>query len=192
MFEGDLAICDTGCDPAIEAVNASDAGAAVPPAADIGSADRCRSGSRDRAATRSQSVLGARTIHTHLCRAGTPHVPAVSTIHCVLQRYSLIPPRRQRRAVSAWRRFERYAPNDLWQIDGTQLALSNGSLACVIDILDDHARYASAPPPRDSPWTPPGGRSKPLWPNRACRAPGSTHIELRSKKPPRRLPQRCG
>jgi transposase InsO family protein len=68
-------------------------------------------------------------------------MPAVSTIHRVLQRHSLIPPRRQRRAVPAWRRFERYAPNDLWQIDGTQVALADGSLAWVIDILDGHARY---------------------------------------------------
>jgi transposase InsO family protein len=85
---------------------------------------------------------GARTIHTHLVRSGAPHVPAVSTIHRVLQRNSLITPRAQRRAVPAWRRFERYAPNDLWQIDGTQVTLTDGSVAWVIDILDDHARFA--------------------------------------------------
>jgi hypothetical protein len=32
--------------------------------------------------------------------------------------------------VPAWRRFERYAPNDLWQIDGTQVELADGSKAC--------------------------------------------------------------
>ena len=85
---------------------------------------------------------GARTIHTQLRRAGAPHVPAVSTIHRVLQRNSLIPPQRSRRAVPAWRRFERYAPNDLRQIDGTQVTLGDGSLVWVIDILDDHARFA--------------------------------------------------
>jgi transposase InsO family protein len=85
---------------------------------------------------------GARTIHAQLTRSGAPVVPAVSTIHRVLQRNSLITPRSQRRTVPAWRRFERYAPNDLWQIDGTQVALSDGSLAWVIDLLDDHARFA--------------------------------------------------
>lgn len=85
---------------------------------------------------------GARSIHTHLVRAGAPHVPAVSTIHRVLQRNSLITSRAQRRAVPGWRRFERNAPNDLWQIDGTQVTLSDGSVAWVIDILDDHARFA--------------------------------------------------
>jgi hypothetical protein len=40
----------------------------------------------------------------------------------VLQRNSLIPSRRSRLGVPAWRRFERYAHNDLWQIDGIQVA----------------------------------------------------------------------
>jgi transposase InsO family protein len=85
---------------------------------------------------------GARTIHTHLRRSGAPNAPAVSTIHRVLQRYSLVAPRTLRRAIPQWRRFERYAPNDLWQIDGTQVALADGSAGWVIDILDDHARFA--------------------------------------------------
>jgi transposase InsO family protein len=50
-------------------------------------------------------------------------------------------PRTPRRTLATWRRFERYAPNDLWQIDDTQVALGDGSVAWVIDILDDHARF---------------------------------------------------
>lgn len=85
---------------------------------------------------------GARTIHSRLRRAGAPHVPAISTIHRILQRNSLITPRDRRRAAPTWRRFERYAPNDLWQIDGTQVELDDSSKAWIIDILDDHARFA--------------------------------------------------
>jgi transposase InsO family protein len=85
---------------------------------------------------------GARTIQAYLRRSGAPIVPAVSTIHRVLQRNSLVTPHTARRTVPAWRRFERYAPNDLWQIDGTQVNLTDGSPAWVIDILDDHARFA--------------------------------------------------
>lgn len=84
---------------------------------------------------------GARTIHTHLLRAGVPAVPTVSTIHRVLQRHSLIVPQ-PRRNPRTWRRFERHAPNDLWQIDGTQVALADNSKAWIVDILDDHARFA--------------------------------------------------
>lgn len=83
---------------------------------------------------------GARSIHAHLRRSGAPLVPAVSAIHRVLQRNSLIAPRAQHRAVPVWRRFERYALNDMWHIDGTQVVLTVGRQAWVIDILDDHAR----------------------------------------------------
>jgi transposase InsO family protein len=33
-------------------------------------------------------------------------------------------------------------PNHLWQIDGTQVTLTDGSPAWVVDILDEHARFA--------------------------------------------------
>ncbi|MDV2476188.1 transposase [Rhodococcus zopfii] len=84
---------------------------------------------------------GARTIHARLVRAGMARPPAISTIHRILQRHGLVTPRTQR-TPRTWRRFERYAPNDLWQIDGTQVALADGSKAWIVDILDDHARYA--------------------------------------------------
>ena len=84
---------------------------------------------------------GARTIHTRLIRAGIARPPAISTIHRILQRHGPVTPRTQR-TPRTWRRFERYAPNDLWQIDGTQVALADGSKAWIVDILDDHARYA--------------------------------------------------
>jgi transposase InsO family protein len=85
---------------------------------------------------------GARTIHAQQTRSGAPVVPTVSTIHRVLQRNSLVEPRERRRAVPARRRFECYEPNDLCQIDGTQVELSDGSKAWIVDILDDHARFA--------------------------------------------------
>jgi transposase InsO family protein len=84
---------------------------------------------------------GARVIRTRLQRAGVLRPPAVSTIHRVLQRNGLVTPQTQRKPRT-WRRFERYAPNDLWQIDGTQVALADGSKAWIVDILDDHARFA--------------------------------------------------
>jgi len=117
-------------------------GALVTAAAEVTGPNSGGTRGRDRKVTYGQPALDARSIHAHLRRSGAPTVPAVSTIHRVLQRNSLITPRAQRRAVPAWRRFERYAPNDLWQIDGTQVALTDGSPAWVIDILDDHARCA--------------------------------------------------
>jgi hypothetical protein len=68
---------------------------------------------------------GIHTIDTHRFRTGVPTIPDVSTIHPVLQGNSLVTP-----------------PSDRWQTDSSQAALSDGSVTCVIDILDDHARVA--------------------------------------------------
>jgi hypothetical protein len=69
-------------------------------------------------------------------------VPAKSTIQRVLERNGLVVPSpRPRKAI---RRFERPCPNDLWQIDGTEVTLANGRVVFVIDVLDDHARFLVA------------------------------------------------
>lgn len=84
---------------------------------------------------------GARKIRADLVRRGLTGVPAVSTVHAILRREGLIGEQGRRRRL-ALQRFERPVPNDLWQIDATQVALADGSKAWVVDVLDDHARFA--------------------------------------------------
>ncbi len=86
---------------------------------------------------------GARKIRAELARQGLTVVPAVSTVHAILRRNGLVGEQPRRRQL-ALRRFERPVPNDLWQIDATQVALADRTKAWVIDILDDHARFAIA------------------------------------------------
>jgi len=85
---------------------------------------------------------GARRIRAELARAGVDP-PATSTIHQALRRNHLIAPQPPRRPKAS-KRFEREVPNDLWQIDGTQVVLAGGERVWVIDIVDDHARYLLA------------------------------------------------
>jgi transposase InsO family protein len=85
---------------------------------------------------------GARRIHAELARAGI-EPPAVATIHRALKRNYLVTPQPPR-PRKATRRFERELPNDLWQIDGTQVKLADGEPAWVVDVLDDHARFCLA------------------------------------------------
>jgi transposase InsO family protein len=85
---------------------------------------------------------GARRIRAELERAGF-EAPAVSTVHQTLRRNGLVaaqPPRRRK----ADQRFEREISNDLWQIDATRIVLSDGDVAWVVDLLDDHSRYLLA------------------------------------------------
>jgi transposase InsO family protein len=83
---------------------------------------------------------GARTIRTRLRRAGI-NPPAISTIHRVLTRNGKVVSQPKKRPKASYRRFERDAPNDLWQMDATRIDLNDGTETWVVDALDDHARF---------------------------------------------------
>jgi transposase InsO family protein len=99
--------------------------------------------------------FGARRIRAELGRAGSDP-PAISTVHQVLCRNHLVSPRPPHRR-KALKRFEREVPNDLWQIDATQVLLADGKAAWIVDCLDDHARFllsaiACESPSGDAAW----------------------------------------
>ncbi|MGE3997586.1 MAG: IS481 family transposase [Variibacter sp.] len=84
---------------------------------------------------------GARKIACVLARAGVAP-PAASTIHAILRRHGRIvaPPGG---AVRAWQRFEKEAPNTLWQMDFKgHVRLGNGAACHPLTVIDDHSRYA--------------------------------------------------
>ncbi|GLZ56421.1 DDE-type integrase/transposase/recombinase [Actinomycetospora sp. NBRC 106378] len=66
-------------------------------------------------------------------------VPSRATIHRILVERGQVTPQPRKRPHKG-RRFVHPAPNALWQIDGTELALDDGTKATVIQILDDHSR----------------------------------------------------
>jgi transposase InsO family protein len=80
----------------------------------------------------------------------------VATIHRALRRNHLVAPQPSR-PPRASKRFERERPNDLWQIDGTQVKLATREPAWIVDCLDDHARFllaaiACASPTGEAAW----------------------------------------
>jgi putative transposase len=83
---------------------------------------------------------GARKIARCLQRAGiTP--PALSTVHEVLRRHGRIV--RSAGGERASLRFEREAPNLLWQMDFKGwVRLADGTCCHPLTIVDDHSRYA--------------------------------------------------
>jgi transposase InsO family protein len=82
---------------------------------------------------------GARTISYHLGEAHDS-VPALSTIHRVLQRRGFITPQPQKRPRSSWIRFESDLPNECWQSDMTHWQLESGAGVEIINFIDDHSR----------------------------------------------------
>lgn len=82
---------------------------------------------------------GARKIATILHRHGI-EPPAASSIHAVLQRHGRIVPDRPGRDFE---RFEKTAPNDLWQMDFKgRTRLANREWMHALTIIDDHSRFA--------------------------------------------------
>lgn len=82
---------------------------------------------------------GARKIVAVLRREGM-EPPAASTVHAVLARYGRIAPDSPGRPYG---RFEREAPNALWQMDFKgRVRLGCGALLHPLTIIDDHSRFA--------------------------------------------------
>jgi len=85
---------------------------------------------------------GGRKLHHRLKRLGVEPVPSPSTITRILREHGLIDPvdSQQRHR---WQRFERAAPNELWQMDFKgPVALVHGGQSHPLTVIDDHARYA--------------------------------------------------
>ena len=87
---------------------------------------------------REQSGWGARKIAEMLRREGTELT--VTTVHRILKRRGLVDPREATRP--ALQRFERAAPNELWQMDGKGDYGARDGRCYPLSILDDHSRYA--------------------------------------------------
>ncbi len=87
---------------------------------------------------------GARSVHDWLVRAGVELVPSARTIHKILLEHGRATPTPAKRPRRSFRRFEAMAPNGMWQLDGHQTRLADGTTAVVLRFLDDHSRMVVA------------------------------------------------
>jgi transposase InsO family protein len=89
---------------------------------------------------REHPAWGSRKLRRRLQDLGQGPLPATSTITGILQRQGLISPE-QSQAAMPFQRFERSAPNQLWQVDFKgHFALRQGRCHPLCS-LDDHSRY---------------------------------------------------
>jgi transposase len=66
---------------------------------------------------RARPYWGPRRIRLELVRLGADPVPSESAIYRCLVRSGVIDPAARRRRDQVWKRWERSAPNELWQMD---------------------------------------------------------------------------
>jgi transposase InsO family protein len=86
---------------------------------------------------------GGRKLRRRLLDLGHTGVPAASTITAILRRHGRLGPRAG--APRDWTRFERAAPNELWQMDFKgHFALAGPGRCHPLTVLDDHSRFALA------------------------------------------------
>jgi transposase InsO family protein len=83
---------------------------------------------------------GARKIERRLATLGIEPA-AVSTIHAILRRHGRVGPPSS--PGKAYQRFEKEAPNELWQMDFKGwVRLADGVACHPLTVVDDHSRYA--------------------------------------------------
>jgi transposase InsO family protein len=86
---------------------------------------------------------GGRKLEARLLELGHAGVPGPSTITAILRRHQLLDPKESVKH-QAFIRFERAAPNELWQMDFKgEFKLRQGR-CYPLTILDDHSRFAVA------------------------------------------------
>lgn len=86
-------------------------------------------------------VWGGRKLWKTLSNQGLQQVPPPSTITSILHRHGLVDPVEAKKHAP-FQRFERPAPNELWQMDFKGHFETDGGRCHPLTVQDDHSRYA--------------------------------------------------
>lgn len=86
---------------------------------------------------------GGRKLRRRLVDLGHAGVPSASTITEILRRHGRLDPD-QAAKRTAWQRFEREAPNELWQMDFKAHFATDAGRCHALSVLDDCSRFALA------------------------------------------------
>ena len=85
---------------------------------------------------------GPRSIISELHRRGIVPLPSKSAVYRCLLRAAAIDPRRSKRKLDNWKRWERSAAMELWQMDVVGgFLMADGSTAKALTGVDDHSRF---------------------------------------------------
>lgn len=87
---------------------------------------------------------GARSVRDRMLGEGLLAAPSDRTIHRILTVQGRVKASPKKRRRDSYRRFEATAPNGMWQLDGTKRALADGTVVCVLRVIDDHSRMLLA------------------------------------------------
>lgn len=87
---------------------------------------------------------GPWSVQYRLAQIGITPLPSRSTIARILRQEGLVTPAPAKRPRSSYARWARSAANELWQIDGFEHRLPDGTLVTIYQIIDDATRLLVA------------------------------------------------
>lgn len=92
-------------------------------------------------ARKKEPAIGAAKIRRMLTNKGHTGLPCISTVNTVLKRNHLITLEASR-AATPYKRFEKDAPNVMWQVDFKgHYGLGDGERCHPLSVVDDHSRF---------------------------------------------------
>jgi transposase InsO family protein len=87
---------------------------------------------------------GPISVHDKMHAMGMALVPSVASLARIFRQAGVARFEPKKKPRSAWRRFVYPAPNACWQLDGTEYVLTGGRRCVILQLIDDHSRYAVA------------------------------------------------
>lgn len=98
-----------------------------------------------RAALESSGLdYGPISVHDKMHAMGLDPVPSVASLARIFRQAGVARLEPRKKPRSAWRRFVYPVPNACWQLDGTEYVLTGGRRCVILQLIDDHSRYAVA------------------------------------------------
>lgn len=87
---------------------------------------------------------GPISVHDKMHAMGLDPVPSTASLARIFRQAGVARLEPRKKPRSAWRRFVYPAPNACWQLDGTEYVLTGGRTCVILQLIDDHSRYAVA------------------------------------------------
>jgi putative transposase len=87
---------------------------------------------------------GPISVHDKMHALGLTPVPSVASLARIFRQTGVARFEPKKKPRSAWRRFVYPAPNACWQLDATEYVLTGGRRCVILQLIDDHSRYAVA------------------------------------------------
>lgn len=87
---------------------------------------------------------GPISVHDKMHAMGLEVVPSVASLARIFRQAGVARLEPKKKPRSAWRRFVYPAPNACWQLDATEYVLTGGRKCVILQLIDDHSRYAVA------------------------------------------------